>query len=263
MKDNDAEGITEEEFIAELHKMSEMYASEGNSSGLKELLEKGFDLSPSIDILLHKAIDGGHVEFLEYLVEQGADIAKLEINDIVNCAESGHLECVLWLAEKIETGGTAFYKAVYAFCAAENIDVVRKLIDDNKETDLCEIAHLVWVFNDVELVKKVCERSSSFHIEGFSIAAGMGNLDVLRYLMNEDLPVPIEAWEAAIVKSAKFGHVDTTLFIIDQGCNPDLAFANGTDEVKAAVKTKLLYDELTANLGRSEESTISIRKTKV
>lgn len=251
MEDNDNE------------RLAKKYALKGNVSGIKELVEKGFDLLPSIDKLLHQAIDGGHVDFIEYLVAQGADMASLKLNDIVRCALHGHIECVLWLVEKIETGYTAFFKAVYAFCGAENIDVVRKLIDDNKDVDLSGVTHLVAVFNDVDLINTVCDRSSELDFCRLFMPAGMGNLDVIRYLAKRYHPTPTSVWEEAIGYSARQGHVDTTLFIIDQGCNPDLALANGTDEVKAAVKTKLLYDELTAKLERSEEPTISIRKTKV
>lgn len=181
----------------------------------------------NFDWLLHKAADGGHVEALEYFVEQGCSDRHGQA--LTNACRKGHFDCVKWLVERFSSYQETSSPVVEA-ARAGHLEILQFFHDH-------ELSAGGRAEGETSPKRRRTDPTSAFWSrsrDAFDEAASNGHLEVLKWLhANRFEGSTAKAMDSA----ARNGHLEVVKWLHENttaGCTTramDATASNGHLEV--------------------------------
>ena len=205
-----------------IHDLSELalinVCKEGSINKIKYLVKKGANIHIENEKPLIISCREGNLDIVKYLVEQGADIHVDNNNPLRVACINGHLDIVKYIVEEqgvdINTDEYLFNMA----CIYGNLDIVKYLVKKG-----------LWVFinNDTllklyknkyfDILKYLIEIKKCDCNEIIYKSCGDGNLDMVKYLVEEQgLDIHIEN-ERILYVACCNGHLDIVKYLVEKG----------------------------------------------
>lgn len=198
-------------------------AGHGHLEVLEYLLENGGD-SNNYNATL-KAAENGHLQVLQYLVSRGCDIRFLKREPFVWAAANGHLHVLQWMYELGIVTGAVINDALPFAALRERVHVVEWLVKQGGDVatqDNAAVRNAV-SYNHVDMVHWLVARGADVTAKGNSAiqsAAVNANWAMVKYLVS--LGADVTAGDNCVVaRAAAQGNLEMTKWLIARGADID------------------------------------------
>ena len=192
-------------------------AKKGELHLLIHALNEGADITN--DNIIFKAIKGGNLEIVKYLINNGCGATKIDYCMRLTCIRN-KLDILKYLSEKYNINHSenlriACYKGYY--------EIIKYLIKKGGDIHIYEDAPLriSCEEGEYETVKYLIEKGADLHSrENYSLrhASARGYLNIVKYLVEQGGDIHAED-DFALRYSTAHGHVEVSRYLIDQGAN--------------------------------------------
>jgi len=172
--------------------------------------------------LLYMAAYHGKLNVIEWLNKQDIDIIDSdECWSLLCAAQGGHLDIVKYLDDNGADLEVRDYRPMFYAAMNGHLDVVRYLYEKTKTTvgDQLVPAEEACEFGHTEVVKFLVENGTTikkYGIDLASIASQKGNLELVKYLIEKDIEHEISD-KNFILPAIQHGHIDIVKYVIESG----------------------------------------------
>lgn len=172
--------------------------------------------------LLYMAAYHGKLSVIEWLNKQDIDIIDSdECWSLLCAAQGGHLDIVKYLDDNGADLSVRDYRPMFYAAMNGHLDVVRYLYEKTKTTvgDQLVPAEEACKFGHTEVVKFLIENGTTIEEYGrelASIASQKGNLELVKYLIEKDTEHEISD-NNFILPAIQYGHLDIVKYVIESG----------------------------------------------
>ena len=196
-------------------------AYKGDLEAVKSLMAKGVNVNvanKNDETPFVKAIEGGHLELADYLIENGVDIKRYGGYALSKAVEKGNLQSVQYLINK----GVDIRYGEYLITATQkgNLEMVKFLVENGANNDEKPLI-LASQKGNIEIVK--CLMQSLVNKKYFSSAlieaTTNGHFDIVKLLAENGADVDYEAQyleKTAFIISLEKGYLDIAQYIAEK-----------------------------------------------
>ncbi|XP_071090384.1 uncharacterized protein [Haliotis cracherodii] len=184
---------------------------------------------------LWRACEGGHVEIVKLLVENGLDVSQSDYYDtaLLSACKGGHVEIVKLLVENGLDVSQSDYgdRALESACEGGHVEIVELLLENGLDVSLsddydtaleiaCEGGH-------VEIVKLLVENGLDVSHYGYTAllsACKGGHVEIVKLLVENGLDVSQSDYgDRALESACEGGHVEIVELLLENGLDVSLS----------------------------------------
>lgn len=165
--------------------------------------------------------DDGFFDAIQYFIDRGDGPFSLAGSLLSESAKHGHLDIVEYLLEQ----GVDEGQSDIALCFASScgyLDVVKCLVEHGANIHAFDTVALRKAAENghLDIVKYLFEQGADIHVkhdEALEVSAKKGHLDLVKYLVQQGMDT--KAISEAMWLSAFHGHLDVVKYLVEQGAD--------------------------------------------
>jgi ankyrin repeat protein len=223
------------------------------------LIEKGVSVeSPDNEgtTALMYAVMNNSESMMNLLIKNGAELNshnKKNVTPLICAVESGNSKIVEALINAGASANDSFMRAIMAGnTAAVKTMVENRLVNVNTVRDAENLPPVICaaMSANLEMLKLLCEAGANLSVKdnnnrgALFYAAGSGDVDVLKYLLNEGVLKhavngPDSSGRTPLFSAAENGNGEAVRFLLANGANPNAADNNGHKAIDWARANKM------------------------
>ncbi len=236
------------------------WAAIGNLDKVKELHKSGVDLNTSSTLnnidyytALESSSWGGHINIVEYLIANGADVNFVSGSDLedkygrtplISAVNSEQLEIVKYLIDNdadVNGVGTENYTAL---AIAKNLKMVKLLVDNGANVNLINMYKPALISavesNNIEIVEYLLNKGADVNIKvdnNYSAISYPNNIEIVKILVSKGADVNFKNSynSTPLMWATNKGDLAIVKYLINNGADINLQNDDGSKAIDIAI----------------------------